>query len=54
MSHFKKKLLLCFFLFMTQLSIAQKVDDKLYKRGTTYLNAGDYEKAVKNFNKSKI
>tara|TARA_X000001036_G_scaffold440094_1_gene494376 strand:- start:4040 stop:5023 length:984 start_codon:yes stop_codon:yes gene_type:complete len=37
---------------MTQLSIAQKVDDKLYKRGTTYLNAGDYEKAVKNFNKS--
>ena len=52
MFHFKKKLLLCFFLFMTQLSIAQKVDDKLYNRGTTYLNAGDYEKAVKNFNKS--
>ena len=46
MFHFKKKLLLCFFLFMTQLSIAQKVDDKLYNRGTTYLNAGDYEKAV--------
>ena len=52
MFHFKKKLLLCFFLFMTQLSIAQKVDNKLYKIGTTYLNAGDYEKAVKNFNKS--
>ena len=52
MFHFKKKLLLCFFLFMTQLSIAQKVDDKLYNKGTTYLNAGDYEKAVKNLNKS--
>ena len=52
MFHFKKKLLLFVFLFMTQLSIAQKVDDKLYSRGTTYLNSGDYEKAVKNFNKS--
>jgi len=52
MLNFTKKLLICFLLFMAQLSIAQKVEDKSYNKGANYLNTGDFEKAIKSFNKS--
>jgi len=48
----KKKILVCLFLLLTQLSIAQKIGDKLYEKGLTELQAGNFDKAVKNFNKS--
>ena len=48
----KKRMLVCLFLLFTQLSITQKIGDKLYEKGLTELQAGDFDKAVKNFNKS--
>ena len=48
----KKRMLVCLFLLLTQLSITQKIGDKLYEKGLTELQAGDFDKAVKNFNKS--
>ena len=45
-------MLVCLFLLFTQLSITQKTVDKLYEKGLTELQAGDFDKAVKNFNKS--
>ena len=48
----KKKILVCLFLLLTQLSITQKTGDKLYEKGLTELQAGNFDKAVKNFNKS--
>ena len=48
----KKRMLVCLFLLFTQLSITQKIGDKLYEKGLTELEAGNFDKAVKNFNKS--
>ena len=48
----KKKILVFFFLLLTQLSVTQKIADKLYEKGLAELQAGDFNKAVKNFNKS--
>ena len=48
----KKRMLVCLFLLLTQLSITQKIGDKLYEKGLTELEAGNFDKAVKNFNKS--
>ena len=48
----KKKMLLCLFLLVAQLSVTQKIADKLYEKGLAELQAGVFDKAVKNFNKS--
>lgn len=48
----KKKILVFFFLLLTQLSVTQKIAEKLYEKGLAELQAGDFNKAVKNFNKS--
>ena len=48
----KKKIFVFFFLLLTQLSVTQKIADKLYEKGLAELQAGDFNKAVKNFNKS--
>ena len=48
----KKKMLVCLFFLITQLSVTQKIGVKLYEKGLTQLQAGDFDKAVKSFNKS--
>ena len=48
----KKKMLVCLFFLITQLSVTQKIGVKLYEKGLTELQAGDFDKAVKSFNKS--
>ena len=45
----KKKMLLCLFLLVAQLSVTQKIADKLYEKGLAELQAGVFDKALKNF-----